>query len=263
MSPWLTLGVGVTIAPAIAYVIYELLSMIKTKTENTPVKADPKLEKALSMVELPFKVTAKTVTLIERILLYSGILLGLFLFLNDKRLVGYFVFAGFFFASTFTKRVFFNLARKHKEKVTRELPIFLDAFISLVKSGSTMEQALNDSIHVSSAVYKQMRPVLDDWHNPRGPIQAIGKLEKSDIVQLQLLSGLFMQLAQGGKHAIPMLENYKEQLTQMNHYHRIQNANKKPVYHTLLLMFPFMAAVISWFYPLMIAAAGMFDGFLV
>ncbi|AQS55642.1 hypothetical protein [Novibacillus thermophilus] len=259
----LTAAVSLGVGACFGYGVYQLLTGFKNKIETTPIKSDPKLEKALAKLELPFTVTPKSVVIVEKCLFYTGILLGLYFFLTGEWMTGYLIFAAFFFSATFLKRILIHLSKKEEEKLAFELPIFLDAFISLVKSGSTMEQALRDSIHVSQPIYRQMKPVLDAWHNPKGPIEAIIRLEKSDVIQLQLLSGLLVQLAQGSEHAIVMLENYKEQVSQTNHYKRIQNATKKPVYHTLLLMVPFSAAVISWFYPLIVQALSMFDGFTI
>ncbi|WP_149027054.1 hypothetical protein [Novibacillus thermophilus] len=76
----------------------------------------------------------------------------------------------FLFCDLF-KADFDSSIQKGRRKLAFELPIFLDAFISLVKSGSTMEQALRDSIHVSQPIYRQMKPVLDAWHNPKGPLK--------------------------------------------------------------------------------------------
>lgn len=250
-------GASLVIALCLGYAVWALLMLVPKR------KAKPVAPIALDVTFYPFALTQDKVERYKRVLFYGGLVTGLVVYgftLNPVHL--FFIFSsGFLGGLVLDKGVEWSVKHKKRQMVA-ELSIYLDTFLSLHKSGLNMEDALRDSLAVTKHLPALMNSVLKKWHDRGGAERAIKSLETSDLAEIKTLATMLIQVIRGGEKSLDFVEQWKDQLAMMEHLNRQASANTKPVVYTVLLGLPFLASVITWFYPYFVQARDMFSGFL-
>ncbi|HEX7064323.1 MAG TPA: hypothetical protein VF199_04585 [Bacillales bacterium] len=252
------IGVSFILALAVGCLAWEGIGLLK------PITVQAVHEKDVEVIQFPypFGITPAKVTYIQRYLFYVGILGAMLLFLLAGKTPALFCLAAFFLMGLLLKQGIDLWVRKFKEDLKKELPIFLDTFLSLYQSGVKMEQAIGDSLTITQKLASVFRPVLFRWHNRDGPEAALGVLRSLDVSEIKTCATMFTQVIRGGERSVDFLKEWKEQLTEMEHLNREAGSATKPIFFTALLFLPFGASIVTWFYPFFIQAMHMFDGFL-
>jgi hypothetical protein len=209
------------------------------------------------------EMTPEQIEKYKRVLFYGGLAFAVILFLATNNVKHAFsVFSLCFFGGIFLEKGIGWKEKNQVKQMVSELSVYLDTFLTLHKSGMNMEDALRDSLVVTKHLPALMEPVLERWHDRGGAEQAIKSLEETNVQEIKTLSTMLLQVVKGGEKSLDFIEQWKDQLALMEHLNRQANSNKKPVFYTVLLGLPFLASVITWFYPYFIQARDMFSGFL-
>lgn len=248
-------GISALIACSLGYSVWQLLGMIK----NTYREDEPEQE---TIIPYPFGLTPNKVERLQKIIFYAGLLLAIVLYLTHGIQTALSVFAGCFVAGLILKRVVEMRLKRIKQDMKRELPVFLDTFLSLYQSGVKMEVAMNDALVVTKHLPYAFHPVLLKWHDREGPEAALETLRALDISELKTCATMLTQVVRGSERSLEFLKEWKDQLAEMEHLNKEAGSAKKPIFFTVLLGLPFASAVVTWFYPFFIQAKNMFNGFL-
>lgn len=210
----------------------------------------------------PFGLNDRKAERLQKILFYVGLISGVVLFLIGRRTSVFLVFTFFFISGIVLKRVIEAKRKQWKKEMVRELPTFLDTFLSLYQSGAKMETAIEDSLVVTKRLPYAFYPVLSKWHERGGPDEALKYLQVLDIAELNTCATMFRQVVKGGERSEQFLSEWKNQLAEMEHLNQEAGSSTKPIAYTALLGLPFAASIVTWFYPFIIKTEHMFDGFL-
>src|SRR5699024_5565899 len=159
------------------------------------------------------------------------------------------------------KRVVEVQEQRIQKEMVRELPVFLDTFLSLYQSGVKMEVAINDALVVTKHLPHVFRPVLQGWHDRGGPEESLKILRNLDIDELKTCSTMLIQVVRGSERSLEFLKEWKNQLSEMQHLNKEAGSATKPIFYTFLLFLPFSSAIVTWFYSFFIKAMNMFEGF--
>lgn len=210
----------------------------------------------------PFGLTDKKAEWLQKILFYTGLISGVVLFLIGSRTAAFLVFASLFMAGIVLKCVIKVRRNQWEKEMVRELPTFIDTFLSLYQSGSKMEIAIEESLVVTKRLPYAFRPVLSKWHERGGPEEALKQLHVLDLTVMTTCTSMFRQVFKGGDRSEQFLKEWKNQLAEMEHLNQEAGMSTKPIAYTALLGLPFAASIVTWFYPFIIQTQHMFDGFL-
>lgn len=247
-------GAAGVITCSVGYGIWELINLL-THLPSSPKKPDDRL------IPYPFGLTPKKAETIQKTGFYAGILAGVLLYFASGLAPAFIVFAICFIAGVAFKRVIDTRENSVKKEMVKELPVFLDIFLSLYESGVKMEVAIGDALVVTRQLPYAFRPVLMKWQDRGGPEEALKHLRELNITELKTCSTMFTQLIRGGERSLAFLQEWKNQLAEMEHLNKEAGSATKPIFFTALLFLPFASAIVTWFYPFFIKAMHMFDGF--
>jgi len=247
----------IVITCSIGYVTWQLLHMFTVNRTNQSNKH----RQDNRLIPYPFDLTPEKVEVIQKVSFYLGLLIGIFLYLKKGLQPAFIVFAISFLAGLAFKRIVEAQEQKIQKEMVRELPVFLDTFLSLYQSGVKVEVAINDALVVTKQLPYVFRPVLHRWHDRGGPEEALKILRKLDIDELKTCSTMLIQVVRGSERSLDFLKEWKDQLSEMEHLNKEAGSATKPIFYTFLLFLPFSSAIVTWFYPFFIRAMNMFKGF--
>lgn len=250
-------GAAGIIACSMGYTMWQFIEYLR-KIPYTAKGRDP----TDRIIPYPFGLTPSKADMLQRVVFYTGIGAGILLYFLSGVTPAFIVFAVCFVVGVAFKRVIETQETHVKKEMVRELPVFLDTFLSLYQSGVKMEVAIRDALVVTKQLPYVFKPVLTKWQDRGGPEEALKALGEMDITELKTCATLFTQVIRGGERSLEFLKEWKEQLAEMEHLNQQAGSATKPVFFTALLFLPFASAIVTWFYPFFIRAMQMFDGFL-